>query len=160
MTTISARNRRQIDPDEDFNPAATSGMYDESRTAEKAVKATRSRHNPDTPMGLAMALAAALPPRFGFPGGLDRDERMRACKYMSQLLEENQVTPEQVRSMIAVFIKTVRSSQMTSPVGLFWAMRGKLLAEIAPASPEDYSWDTPPQAACNSSVVADSWYQQ
>jgi hypothetical protein len=57
---------------------------------------------------------------------LDLVETQRLAAYMSALLTEGALEPQQIRDMMDGYIAAARAKQIRSHVGYFWAMREDL----------------------------------
>lgn len=114
------------------------------------VKGSRSPRpmDPDGPWGLACYLSDAIPKKWGVFLGLDVAEKRHATKYMKSLLEEHDLTPDRIRSMVDAFVAKTGSQRLDYPVGRFWSMRRELESDTAPAHQKEYaSWSAPTPAA-------------
>jgi hypothetical protein len=62
--------------------------------------------------------------------GLDLVETQRLAAYMSALLTEGALQPQQIRDMMDGYIAAARAKQVRSHVGFFWAMREDLARRV------------------------------
>lgn len=89
--------------------------------------------------------------------GLDLPQTQRFAAYMSALLNEAALNPDQIRDMFGDYVARAQTRQIKSHVGYFWCLREELAravtslapviadpptwsTEQAPAAPVEWSW--------------------
>jgi hypothetical protein len=144
VVQTTSRSGYEEDMDEacDVGRAYRDEEVKEAKPPQKPLPRWCRNTGPDSAWGLSQYLSDSLPSakRWGNSSRLDRDEMLRACRYMAALRDEHGLAPDQIRAMVDAYVRLVTPDKLTSPVGYFWSMRRRLQCEITPVPQSSYSW--------------------